>query len=293
MELINASCPNYLPVGFRFHPTDQELILHYLKNKISSTSSNNSAVSIIADVDIYKFNPWDLPGKATFGENEWFFYSPRERKYPNGGRPNRTAGCGYWKATGIDKPILSYGKQCVGVKKALVFNNGRPPKGIKTSWTMLEYRLPAGRTSLILNNRLRGSMRLDDWVLCRVRQKSRNSTEIAGNSFTTSDVVSSPIPPRNLVTNNNIINNNNNSYMDVYNYQLQASFMTFLDNNEPGDEQASEIIPDGNIASSSNMGSAIPTVCSISDALNSINRVLSIGGMDELSSIKYSKDEIK
>ncbi|CAN1807108.1 NAC domain-containing protein 10 [Linum perenne] len=80
---------------------------------------------------------------ALFGENEWFFFSPRDRKYPNGARPNRTAASGYWKATGTDKPILSTNgtSHCLGVKKALVFYQGKPPKGIKTNWMMLEYRL--------------------------------------------------------------------------------------------------------------------------------------------------------
>ncbi|KAG6777088.1 hypothetical protein POTOM_016890 [Populus tomentosa] len=58
MERMNMSSPE-LPPGFRFHPTDQELIIHYLKKKVSSSSYPE--VSIIADVDIYKFNPWDLP----------------------------------------------------------------------------------------------------------------------------------------------------------------------------------------------------------------------------------------
>lgn len=48
-----------LPPGFRFHPTDEELILHYLSKKVTSTPF---PVSIIADVDIYKFDPWELPG---------------------------------------------------------------------------------------------------------------------------------------------------------------------------------------------------------------------------------------
>ncbi|KAJ6999896.1 hypothetical protein NC653_010601 [Populus alba x Populus x berolinensis] len=32
MERMNMSSPE-LPPGFRFHPTDQELIIHYLKKK--------------------------------------------------------------------------------------------------------------------------------------------------------------------------------------------------------------------------------------------------------------------
>ncbi|CAN1166104.1 NAC domain-containing protein 10 [Linum perenne] len=128
-----------LPPGFRFHPTDQELLIYYLKPKLSSSSSSSA---VVTDINIYKFDPWDLPSMALFGENEWFFFSPRDRKYPNGARPNRTAATGYWKATGTDKPILSTnGSHCLGVKKALVFYQGRPPKGRKTNWMMLEYRL--------------------------------------------------------------------------------------------------------------------------------------------------------
>lgn len=83
-----------------------------------------------------------MAAKATFGEQEWYFFSPRERKYPNGARPNRAATTGYWKATGTDKPIISSGgTQKVGVKKALVFYGGKPPKGVKTNWIMHEYRL--------------------------------------------------------------------------------------------------------------------------------------------------------
>ena len=76
---------------------------------------------------------------ALYGEKEWYFFSPRDRKYPNGSRPNRAAGTGYWKATGADKPI---GKpKTLGIKKALVFYAGKAPRGIKTNWIMHEYRL--------------------------------------------------------------------------------------------------------------------------------------------------------
>lgn len=82
------------------------------------------------------------------GDKEWYFFSPRERKYPNGSRPNRVAGSGYWKATGTDKLISSQGKK-VGIKKALVFYIGKAPRGSKTNWIMHEYRLlePQRRTT--------------------------------------------------------------------------------------------------------------------------------------------------
>ncbi|KAI3805189.1 hypothetical protein L1987_27331 [Smallanthus sonchifolius] len=81
---------------------------------------------------------------ALFGTKEWYFFTPRDRKYPNGSRPNRVTGNGYWKATEADKPIKSKSVQdiTVGIKKALVFYAGNGLKGIKTNWIMHEYRLP-------------------------------------------------------------------------------------------------------------------------------------------------------
>ncbi|XP_022863083.1 NAC domain-containing protein 2-like [Olea europaea var. sylvestris] len=125
-----------LPPGFRFHPSDEELVMHYLCRKCTSQSIS---VPIIAEIDLYKHDPWNLPGLALYGEKEWYFFSPRDRKYPNGSRPNRAAGSGYWKATGADKPIGR--PKAVGIKKALVFYAGKAPRGEKTNWIMHEYRL--------------------------------------------------------------------------------------------------------------------------------------------------------
>ncbi|XP_062182942.1 NAC transcription factor 29-like [Phragmites australis] len=169
MTISSSSRMPALPAGFRFHPTDEELIVHYLMNQAASIPCS---VPIIAEVNIYQCNPWDLPAKAMFGENEWYFFSPRDRKYPNGARPNRAAGSGYWKATGTDKAILSTPtSESIGVKKVLVFYGGKPPKGVKTDWIMHEYRLTGANKS---TKRRGSSMRLDDWVLCRIHKKSNN-----------------------------------------------------------------------------------------------------------------------
>ncbi|PWS22656.1 hypothetical protein DKP78_17230, partial [Enterococcus faecium] len=87
-----------------------------------------------------KFDPWDLPERALFGAREWYFFTPRDRKYTNGSRPNRAAGNGYWKATGADKPVAPRGRT-LGIKKALVFYSGKAPWGVKSVWIILEYRL--------------------------------------------------------------------------------------------------------------------------------------------------------
>ncbi|KAG6484966.1 NAC transcription factor 29-like [Zingiber officinale] len=175
-----------LPPGFRFHPTDDELILHYLKNQAAGLPC---PVRIAAEIDIYKLDPWDLPEKAVYGDREWYFFSPLDRKYPNGVRPNRAGLSGYWKATGTDRAVVtSQGKVKIGVKKTLVFYKGKNPKGAKTEWIMQEYRLAneddddddslSGRPK---NNfgPFNSSMRLDDWVLCRIYKKSSQQFSVA------------------------------------------------------------------------------------------------------------------
>uniref|UniRef100_A0A452Z5J3 NAC domain-containing protein n=2 Tax=Aegilops tauschii subsp. strangulata TaxID=200361 RepID=A0A452Z5J3_AEGTS len=139
-----------LPPGFRFHPTDEELVMHYLCRRCAGLPIS---VPIIAEVDLYKFDPWQLPRMALYGEKEWYFFSPRDRKYPNGSRPNRSAGTGYWKATGADKPVGT--PKPLAIKKALVFYAGKAPKGDKTNWIMHEYRLADVDRSARKKNSLR------------------------------------------------------------------------------------------------------------------------------------------
>ncbi|GFP96730.1 NAC domain-containing protein 72 [Phtheirospermum japonicum] len=153
-----------LPPGFRFYPTDEELLVQYLCRKVAG---HHFSLPIIGDIDLYKFDPWDLPSKALFGEKEWYFFSPRDRKYPNGSRPNRVAGSGYWKATGTDKIITNKGRK-VGIKKALVFYVGKAPKGTKTNWIMHEFRLSEPPKK-------NGSSKLDEWVLCRIYKKNSSA----------------------------------------------------------------------------------------------------------------------
>ncbi|MCE3052314.1 hypothetical protein HAX54_052202 [Datura stramonium] len=127
------------PPGFRFHPTDEELVLYYLKRKICR---RRILLDAIAETDVYKWDPEDLPdlSKLKTGDRQWFFFSPRDRKYPNGARSNRATKHGYWKATGKDRTITC-NSRAVGVKKTLVFYKGRAPVGERTDWVMHEYTM--------------------------------------------------------------------------------------------------------------------------------------------------------
>jgi len=129
--------------GFRFHPTEEELIEFYLRRKVEGKRFN---VELITFLDLYRYDPWELPAMAAIGEKEWFFYVPRDRKYRNGDRPNRVTASGYWKATGADRMIRAENQRAIGLKKTLVFYSGKAPKGVRSSWIMNEYRLPPDDT---------------------------------------------------------------------------------------------------------------------------------------------------
>ncbi|XWS75297.1 hypothetical protein CRYUN_Cryun01aG0074200 [Craigia yunnanensis] len=168
--------PVLLPPGFRFHPTDEELVVYYLKRKINRLKIE---LEIIPEVDLYKCEPWDLPGKSLLPSKdlEWYFFSPRDRKYPNGSRTNRATKSGYWKATGKDRKVNSQ-MRAVGMKKTLVYYRGRAPHGTRTGWIMHEYRLEERECESAyagLN---------DAYALCRVFKKNTSTApKIIGQHY--------------------------------------------------------------------------------------------------------------
>ncbi|CAA0828405.1 NAC domain containing protein 80 [Striga hermonthica] len=183
--------PIDLPPGFRFHPTDEELITHYLNPKVIDNSFSTIA---IGEVDLNKVEPWDLPWKAKMGENEWYFFCIKDRKYPTGQRTNRATVAGYWKATGKDKEIFR-AKFLVGMKKTLVFYRGRAPKGMKTNWVMHEYRMER-KKSLHNNNNNVPKNDKNEWVICRIFKKTFEDKQDYGvPANCEEDLRTSDLPP--------------------------------------------------------------------------------------------------
>lgn len=152
-----------LPPGFRFHPRDEELICDYLMRKLT----RSELPPFLVEVDLNKSEPWDIPESACVGGKEWYFYSLRDRKYATGKRTNRATISGYWKATGKDRPVCRK-RRLVGMRKTLVFYQGRAPKGKKTNWVMHEFRLEEPSEITISSK--------EDWVLCRVFHKNKEAS---------------------------------------------------------------------------------------------------------------------
>ncbi|KAK1419934.1 hypothetical protein QVD17_29378 [Tagetes erecta] len=204
--------------GFRFHPTDEELVGFYLKRKIQQTPL---AIELIKQLDIYKHDPWDLPKLAMTGEKEWYFYCPRDRKYRNSARPNRVTGAGFWKATGTDRPIYaSEGSKCIGLKKSLVFYKGRAAKGVKTDWMMHEFRLPS------LTDHTTPSKRFlektipanDSWAICRIFKKASSTAQRTLSHSWVSPILQET-PVHNILAHQGISSNDlqHSSYSSITN----------------------------------------------------------------------------
>ncbi|MBA0710230.1 hypothetical protein Golax_025218 [Gossypium laxum] len=132
--------------GFRFHPTEEELVGFYLRQKVDNKCLT---IELIKEIDIYKYDPSDLP----------------RRKYRNSVRPNRVTGSGFWKATGIDKPVFSVKSgEAIGLKKTLVYYHGSAGKGTKTDWMMHEFRLP---------NPTLTAQEAEVWTVCRIFKRNK------------------------------------------------------------------------------------------------------------------------
>ncbi|XP_023533663.1 NAC domain-containing protein 90 [Cucurbita pepo subsp. pepo] len=130
--------------GFRFFPTEEELVSFYLHNQLQGRRKDIHRV--IPVVDIYSIEPFNLSGcsgeRCRRDSEQWFFFVKQQEREARGGRPNRTtsSGSGYWKATGSPSYVYSSDNRVIGVKKTMVFYRGKAPTGTKTKWKMNEYK---------------------------------------------------------------------------------------------------------------------------------------------------------
>ncbi|XAR73165.1 hypothetical protein NMG60_11007037 [Bertholletia excelsa] len=158
-----------LPPGFRFEPTDEELILHFLYPKAAHLPCFHD---IIPELHLHpSCDLWDLHGKALWSSESECYYLSQKME-------NRATRNGYWKEV-EEKPIFTStsGKK-VGVKKYLELYIGGAPEagGLKTDWKMHEYHLCTTSTSsahlLAMPRKMKANRRvdIDKWVLCHVQE---------------------------------------------------------------------------------------------------------------------------
>ncbi|KAG0492213.1 hypothetical protein HPP92_005611 [Vanilla planifolia] len=143
-----------VPPGIQVPPTDEELLLYPQEKGLPLRGS-------ISRAKARRMGGEERCRIGATPQNEWYFFSHKDRKYPTGSRTNRATIAGFWKATGRDKCIRTTHKK-IGMRKTLVFYRGRAPHGQKSDWIMHEYRLDDSDDSLATE---------DGWVVCRVFKK--------------------------------------------------------------------------------------------------------------------------
>ncbi|KAF8019603.1 hypothetical protein BT93_G0326 [Corymbia citriodora subsp. variegata] len=159
------------PVGLRFEPTEDELVDHHLRGKLKGKLE---AFCLIPELYIYSCEPPDL--FISYNElsaipsdgRECFFFCPCGDKVPNNRRSNnRMTEFGYWKDTCKKRVIRSpvTGKQ-IGIRKILVYYEGRQPNACKTDVVMHEYHL----NSSVSDSQISGPMA---YVLCHIIDRKR------------------------------------------------------------------------------------------------------------------------
>ncbi|KAK9715814.1 hypothetical protein RND81_06G191300 [Saponaria officinalis] len=157
---------NNLPPGFRFFPTDEELVVHFLHRRDGILPFRPD---VIPDLDVYPYNPWDLEGKALREGSKRYYYSRRVQ--------HRVTESGYWKQMGVDEPIMSStsSMKIVGIKKYFVFYIGEPHAAASdwTTWIMHEYSLPDSPSSSRSSSKRRSNSKKDfsRWVICKVYEQ--------------------------------------------------------------------------------------------------------------------------
>ncbi|CAN6332905.1 unnamed protein product [Urochloa humidicola] len=173
-----------LPPGFRFYPTEEELICFYLRNKLDGVRRGDIE-RVIPVADVCALDPWRLKeahrGEFSGDEEPWFYFCPRQEREARGGRPSRTTPSGYWKAAGTPGLVYAADGRPIGTKKTMVFYRGRAPAGAKTEWKLNEYKAldyedeyaaaaaaaHAGVPAPSINLQTRG-----EFTLCRLYTKS-------------------------------------------------------------------------------------------------------------------------
>ncbi|KAG2573909.1 hypothetical protein PVAP13_7KG285500 [Panicum virgatum] len=180
---------NY-PVGFRFKPTLRELVEFYLHPKLldKPTVPNDAVI----EADAYECHPEILTSKhhptwyqKRGADDNWYFLSPRSRRYPGGDRPTRrTADNRGRLKPGRKKGAADHSKASKGrprknlsvgaiefTENTLAYYVGEPrnENETKTKWLMHELTVPELDKEKGPENAAGEKPReLNKYVMCRI-----------------------------------------------------------------------------------------------------------------------------
>ncbi|KAG8379271.1 hypothetical protein BUALT_Bualt07G0071200 [Buddleja alternifolia] len=152
-----------VPIGYRFRPTDEELMRYYLSDKVFLGSVPSQIIREIDVSQLYAHHPKELvESKCDKSEREQYFFVHHDDYFHGKIKKERSVGdeIGVWRSTGDEVPIYDSRGNIFGFKIHFTYFGCKTKK---THWRMEEYRL--------INIESRDDeqvMQIEDWVLARI-----------------------------------------------------------------------------------------------------------------------------
>nr|GEX14620.1 NAC domain-containing protein [Tanacetum cinerariifolium] len=147
--------------------------------------------------NFYGDTPDNLAENHRHCENKWYFLTPRDRKYPNGNRPNkRIKNFGFWKATNNNVICDDVTGEIVGGRNSLAYydKNSR-----KTPWRMHLYINK--NPNILTGSRIDQMMKLSDWVLAKIYKKNVNQNDNSNGAYQVENMMN----PEELMEDQNLL----------------------------------------------------------------------------------------
>ncbi|KAB1210872.1 NAC domain-containing protein 68 [Morella rubra] len=128
-----------VPRGYRFRPTAEELITHYLLKKVRGEELPWGGIH---ECDLYgEKNPWKICEAYDHDEDKFYFFT-NLKKLKTQNRIARSAGCGTWQGNNIGDNIYDKsGKHVIGLNKLFSFKVKDGSRMEKSGWIMHEFSL--------------------------------------------------------------------------------------------------------------------------------------------------------
>ncbi|KAF8102058.1 hypothetical protein N665_0201s0347 [Sinapis alba] len=160
--------PTTFPPGYKFVPSEDDLIVHYLKPFLRSNKNPPPNVPIHR-VNIYDSNPERLSKEYVKGnDKEWFFITERTKMHEGRNeKQSRIDNGGFWKVrTALEK--FKTRKGVAFSRTVLNHYMGKKQNGVKSEWVMYEYL-----TESSPRDKSNSDNKMVDYALCKIYMTPR------------------------------------------------------------------------------------------------------------------------
>ncbi|CAI0469119.1 unnamed protein product [Linum tenue] len=180
-------------VGFKFDPTDDELVLGYLLSKLRGKPLPSD--EYVKECDVYGQEPWEIcekfrvhpSSRSRFwcedDEGDLYVFTPLRKRSIGGSRHDRRVGTGggYWHGEDAGKVSWSSDRKICWINKRFKYKSdgGRGNAAAKNQdgWIMHEYSLHKPAPWLGLDESL-----FDSYALCRIRKNEKKRKAAQGKN---------------------------------------------------------------------------------------------------------------